>query len=163
MATSPKEARPAQPDASQRTARVQIARAALRLETAHLRQRRPCAKPRLHPSMCAGFGGLGLAARIRAPRLPRRSRRRSRRRSSSARRARKRRTQDERSGAHRPAMRLGPKLPTCIAAGGAGSSGDSSGLEGKRGVLRARCYVGWFSRAKGIRKQVGYFQNMLFG
>ena len=60
-------------------------------------------------------------------------------------------------------MRLGPKLPTCIAAGGAGSSGDSSGLEGKRGVLRARCYVGWFSRAKGIRKQVGYFQNMLFG
>ena len=99
--------------------------------------------------MCAGFGGLGLAARIRAPRLPRCSRRRSRRLSSSARRARERRTQGERSGAHRPVMRLGPQLPTCIAAGGAGSSGDSLEVEGKRGVLRARCCVGWFSRAKG--------------
>ena len=37
-------------------------------------------------------------------------------------------------------MRLGPQLPTCIAAGGAGSSGDSLGVEGKRGVLRARCW-----------------------
>ena len=99
--------------------------------------------------MCAGFGGLfgglGLAARIRAPRLPRRPRRLS----SSAWRARERRTLGERSGAHRPVMRLGPQLPTCIAAGGAGSSGDSLEVEGKRGVLRARCCVGWFSRAKG--------------
>ena len=108
--------------------------------------------------MCAGFGGLGLAARIRAPRLPRRPRRLS----SSAWRARERRTLGERSGAHRPVMRLGPQLPTCIAAGGAGSSGDSLEVEGKRGVLRARCCVGWdFAREENQRSNflVGYFQT----